>query len=95
MIQLNLHKTVNSKKIDKFQKQSRIFLKIFFFIFKLQGSIMVASLGQILIGLTGLPGILMRFIGPITIAPTVTMVGMGLWKDVADKASTNWLITFV
>ena len=44
---------------------------------------MVAALFQILIGFTGLVGTLLRFIGPLTIAPTVTLVGLALFQAAA------------
>ena len=45
---------------------------------------MVAALFQILIGFSGLVGLLLRFIGPLTIAPTVTLVGLALFQAAAD-----------
>lgn len=53
---------------------------------QIQGAIMVSSLFQIFIGFTGLVGFLLRFIGPLTIAPTVTLVGVALFRVAADNA---------
>ena len=39
---------------------------------------------QILIGFTGLVGFLLRFVGPLTIAPTITLVGLALFQAAAD-----------
>ena len=47
---------------------------------------MISSLFQIVIGLTGVLGILLRFIGPLTIAPTITLVGVALFKVAAQHA---------
>lgn len=47
---------------------------------------MVAALFQILIGFSGLVGFLLRFIGPLTIAPTVTLVGLSLFQAAADSS---------
>jgi len=47
---------------------------------------MLSSLFQIGIGFTGLLGILLRFIGPLTIAPTITLVGVALFRVAADHA---------
>ena len=55
---------------------------------KIQGAIMVSSLFQIVIGFTGLVGFLLRFIGPLTIAPTITLVGVALFKVAAGNAGT-------
>lgn len=59
----------------------------------LQGSIMVASLLQILVGFTGLIGFLMRFVGPLTIAPTVSLIGMSLFDSVGATAGRHWGIS--
>ncbi|XP_041832678.1 solute carrier family 23 member 1-like [Melanotaenia boesemani] len=59
----------------------------------LQGSIMVASLLQILVGFSGLIGFLMRFIGPLTIAPTVSLIGLSLYDSAGDKAGSHWGIS--
>lgn len=58
----------------------------------LQGSIMVASMLQIVVGFSGLIGFLMRFIGPLTIAPTVSLIGLSLYDTAGNKAGTHWLI---
>ncbi|KAM8832609.1 solute carrier family 23 member 1-like isoform 2-T2 [Spinachia spinachia] len=59
----------------------------------LQGSIMVASLLQILIGFSGLVGFLMRFVGPLTIAPTVSLIGLSLYDSVGAKVGSHWGIS--
>ncbi|KAM6905867.1 solute carrier family 23 member 1-like [Lycodopsis pacificus] len=59
----------------------------------LQGSIMVASLLQILIGFSGLIGFLMRFVGPLTIAPTVSLIGLSLYDSVGAKVGSHWGIS--
>ena len=47
---------------------------------------MVSSLFQIFIGFSGLMGYLLRFIGPITVAPTISLVGLSLYGVSADFA---------
>lgn len=54
---------------------------------------MVASLLQILVGFSGLIGLLMRFIGPLTIAPTVSLIGLSLFDSVGQKAGSHWGIS--
>ena len=49
---------------------------------------MVSSLIQIIIGFTGLIGFLLRFIGPITIAPTITCIGLSLFPVSSKYAGT-------
>ncbi|KAL9967255.1 hypothetical protein ACROYT_G025440 [Oculina patagonica] len=60
---------------------------------EIQGAIMVAALFQILIGFTGLVGFLLRFIGPLTIAPTVTLVGLALFQAAANFSGIHWGIS--
>ncbi|KAJ7386661.1 hypothetical protein OS493_006666 [Desmophyllum pertusum] len=57
---------------------------------EIQGAIMVSSLFQIVIGFTGLIGFLLRFIGPLTIAPTLTLIGLALFRVAADHAGNHW-----
>ncbi|KAM7368146.1 hypothetical protein PAMP_014393 [Pampus punctatissimus] len=59
----------------------------------LQGSIMVASLLQVVVGFSGLIGFLMRFIGPLTIAPTVSLIGLSLYDSAGAKAGSQWGIS--
>ncbi|XP_034384037.1 solute carrier family 23 member 1-like [Cyclopterus lumpus] len=59
----------------------------------LQGSIMAASLLQILVGFSGLIGFLMRFVGPLTIAPTVSLIGLSLYDSVGAKVGSHWGIS--
>lgn len=60
---------------------------------EIQGAIMVAALFQILIGFTGLIGFLLRFVGPLTIAPTITLVGLSLFEASADFSGIHWGIS--
>ncbi|XP_058469760.1 solute carrier family 23 member 1-like isoform X1 [Solea solea] len=59
----------------------------------LQGSIMVASLLQIIVGFSGLIGFLMRFIGPLTIAPTISLIGLSLYDSAGEKTGSHWGIS--
>ena len=45
---------------------------------------MVASLFQVLIGFSGVMGFVMKFIGPLSIAPTIALAGLALF-DVATR----------
>ena len=54
----------------------------FFPFLQIQGAIMVASLFQVLIGFSGLMGFLLKYIGPLSIAPTIALAGLALF-DVA------------
>uniref|UniRef100_A0A8D3C7U8 Solute carrier family 23 member 1-like n=1 Tax=Scophthalmus maximus TaxID=52904 RepID=A0A8D3C7U8_SCOMX len=61
--------------------------------FQLQGSIMVASLLQILVGFSGLISFLMRFIGPLTTAPIVSLIGLSLYDSAGSRAGSHWGIS--
>ena len=51
---------------------------------------MVASCFQMLVGFSGLIGYLMRFIGPLTIAPTISLVALPLFDSAGDDAGAHW-----
>lgn len=57
---------------------------------QLQGAIMVASCVQMLVGFSGLIGFLLRFIGPLTIAPTISLVALPLFDSAGSDAGTHW-----
>ncbi|KAM9481608.1 xan_ur_permease domain-containing protein isoform 2-T2 [Clarias gariepinus] len=59
----------------------------------IQGSIMVGSLFQVLVGFSGLIGLLMRFIGPLTIAPTISLIGFSLFDSAGTEAGSHWGIS--
>lgn len=55
-----------------------------------QGAVIVGALVEIVIGYTGLVGRLLRFVGPVTIAPTIALIGLSLFGIGAPKAGTHW-----
>ncbi|KAJ8039472.1 Solute carrier family 23 member 1 [Holothuria leucospilota] len=60
---------------------------------ELQGSICVASLVQFLLGFTGLVGLLLRFIRPITVATTLFLIGLPIITMASDACGTHWGIS--
>ncbi|XP_076437316.1 solute carrier family 23 member 1-like [Babylonia areolata] len=60
---------------------------------EIQGGIMLASLAQILIGCTGFLGILLQYLGPITIVPTISLVGLSLVDVALRFCEKHWGIT--
>jgi len=58
----------------------------------LQGAIILGGCIEIFFGYTGLIGKLLRFIGPVTIAPTIALIGLALFKFGAPTAGTDWLL---
>ncbi|XP_071811644.1 solute carrier family 23 member 1-like isoform X2 [Apostichopus japonicus] len=60
----------------------------------LQGAILVACLVEIIVGFTGLIGFLLRFIGPLTIAPTLCLIGLSLFGTAGRFAGGNWILAW-
>ena len=56
---------------------------------------MIASLFQVLIGLTGIMSWMLRYIGPLSIAPTIALAGLSLFPVAVQSASKQWWITLV
>lgn len=57
---------------------------------ELSGAIAVSALFQVFIGLFGIVGYLLKFITPLTITPTVALVGLSLFENAAETASQHW-----
>ncbi|XP_041370464.1 solute carrier family 23 member 2-like [Gigantopelta aegis] len=62
---------------------------------EIQGNLMLASITQVIIGLTGLVGFLLRFIGPLTIAPTIALIGISLSGVVIRFSQPHWGIAML
>ncbi|CAI2351406.1 unnamed protein product [Caenorhabditis sp. 36 PRJEB53466] len=57
----------------------------------ISGSCLVAVLVMPLMGLTGLIGLLSRYIGPITIVPIMSLLTISAVPDVEQKMSLHWM----
>lgn len=53
----------------------------------------MASLFQVLIGYSGMLGILLKYITPLTIGPSVAMIGLSLFDVASMNASKHWGIS--
>ena len=51
---------------------------------------MIAGAFHMLVGLTGVPGVFLRFIGPVTIVPALTIVALFIYKATTKFAKTQW-----
>ncbi|XP_023223235.1 solute carrier family 23 member 1-like isoform X2 [Centruroides sculpturatus] len=60
-----------------------------------QGSIACAAIFQILLGLTGITGFVLKWITPLAITPVITLVGISLFVEAATYMSGNWAIGFL
>ncbi|XP_061478407.1 solute carrier family 23 member 1 isoform X2 [Rhineura floridana] len=57
---------------------------------EIQGAIIVSSLVEVAIGLVGLPGALLNYIGPLTVTPTVSLIGLSVFQAAGDRAGSHW-----
>jgi len=57
-----------------------------------QGAIIAGSLVEIFVGASGMIGRLLKYVGPITIAPTIALIGLVLFKFGAPEAGRHWPI---
>lgn len=62
-------------------------------VFQIQGAIIVSSTIEVVIGFCGLPGLLLEYIGPLTITPTVTLIGLSVFTTAGARAGTHWGMT--
>ncbi|XP_076461617.1 solute carrier family 23 member 1-like [Babylonia areolata] len=62
---------------------------------EIQGNLILASLAQVVLGCTGLLGFLMRFIGPLTVAPTISLIGLSVTHVVSKYCQVHWGIAFM
>ncbi|KAG9272128.1 solute carrier family 23 member 2-like [Astyanax mexicanus] len=60
---------------------------------EIQGAILVASVVQVVLGLSGLVGLVLKFIGPLAIAPTISLIGLALFKEAGQKSGAHWGIS--
>ena len=51
-----------------------------------QGAVIAGAIFEIIIGVSGLVGKILKFVGPITIAPTIALIGLSLFKFGAPTA---------
>lgn len=57
---------------------------------ELSGAIAVSAMVQVVLGYTGLVGKILKYVTPLTIVPTVSLVGLTLFEHAADTASKHW-----
>lgn len=57
---------------------------------ELSGAIAVSAVVQLVIGYTGMVGKLLKIITPLTIMPTVALVGLTLFEHAGATASKHW-----
>ncbi|MCA8979801.1 MAG: purine/pyrimidine permease [Planctomycetes bacterium] len=55
-----------------------------------QGAVILGGVVEALIGYSGLVGKLLKYVGPITIAPTIALIGLSLYQFGAPEAGRHW-----
>ncbi len=58
----------------------------------IQGAVIAGSVFEIFIGYSGLMGRVLHLVGPITIAPTISLIGLALFNIGAPIAGLDWTI---
>ncbi|XP_064613847.1 solute carrier family 23 member 1-like isoform X2 [Liolophura sinensis] len=59
---------------------------------EIQGAITVSALFQVVIGFSGFMGFILRFIGPLAITPTISLIGLSLFASASEQASQFWWV---
>ena len=62
---------------------------------QVSAAVMFASLFEIVLGYTGLMGYVKRAISPLTIAPTIAMIGLALYSIGAPWMAGNWVVSLI
>jgi hypothetical protein len=58
---------------------------------QVQGGYIAASGVQMLVGMSGLVGVLVRYIGPLTIAPLMALLMITITDKALEQMSTHWI----
>lgn len=59
------------------------------------GPLILVGFIHFLIGATGLVGVLLRYIGPVTIVPTILLIGIYIVKPAIAYVEAHWGIAFL
>lgn len=59
----------------------------------IQGSILLGGFVEILVGMFGLMGHMLKLISPVIIGPTIIQLGLSLSQVAMKEASQNWLFS--
>ena len=56
----------------------------------MQGSLILAGLIHMLIGLSGFVGVLLKVVGPLTVVPTLLLIGIEMWGVMNKFCEPHW-----
>ncbi|XP_060570875.1 solute carrier family 23 member 2-like [Ruditapes philippinarum] len=69
--------------------------EMYFKLREMMGCLIYASLFEVFVGFTGIVGILLRFIGPLTISVVISLIGLSLYKIPMIYIRTHWGLSSV
>lgn len=78
-----------------FLQNRNVFIYYLFLFWQIQGAIIVSSMVEVCIGMLGLPGMLLKYIGPLTITPTVALIGLSGFQAAGERAGKHWGIAML
>ncbi len=55
----------------------------------------VAACVQFMLGLLGIPGLLIRFIGPLTVVPVISLIGLTIFQPIVTSCQHQWTISLL
>ena len=58
---------------------------------QIQGSLLFGVLPMVFLGATGLVGMFAKFVGPVTIAPLITLLTLGTVPTLEQKMAVHWI----
>ena len=67
----------------------------FILLLQLQGAVIVSALFELVLGFSGLIGLIMKYIGPLVIATTISLIGLSLFRITAENCSQQWGIAIL
>merc|ERR1712130_1074451 len=62
---------------------------------EVQGAIILAGVFEAIVGLSGIIGFFMRYIGPVTISPVICLIGLAVMDPAMNMAGKNWLVALI
>ena len=62
---------------------------------QIQGALAVVGAVQVVIGLSGVVGLILRYIGPVCIAVVLTLLGLSPLRTAAKYSARHWGVAFM
>lgn len=62
---------------------------------QISGSLLAATSLQALVGATGVIGFLLKYVGPLTIGPVITLIGISLFSALTKPTEAQWGIAIL